>query len=102
MPPHRIARVLTASARWGVTGRAIGMLAFGLLGWATSLATAIVFAGVAMAMLALFVAARFTERNYTPARAQRRGAAPGIFRRGISLARHDQAILLAFVATLVL
>lgn len=100
--PHRIAHVLTASARWGVTGRAIGILTLGLLGWATSLATAIVVAGVAMAMLALFVAARFTERNFTPARARRWGAALAIFRHGISLARRDQEILLVFVATLVL
>lgn len=100
--PHRIARVLTASARWGVTGRATGMLTFGLLGWATNLATAIIVAGVAMATLALFVATRFTERNFTPTRVDRWGAALGIFRRGIRLARLDQEILLVCVATLML
>jgi MFS family permease len=100
--PQRIARVLTASARWGMSGRAIGMLAFGLLAWATSLATAIVVAGAAMTMLALFVAARFTECNFAPRRAQRAREAAAIFRRGISLARRDQEILLVFVATLVL
>ena len=100
--PHRIARVLTASARWGVAGRAVGMLTFGLLGWATNLATAIIVAGVAMALLAIFVAVRFTERNFTPKRVQRWGTALEIFRRGISLARRDQEILLVFVATLAL
>lgn len=100
--PHRIARVLTASARWGVAGRAVGMLTFGLLGWATNLATAIIVAGVAMALLAIFVAVRFTERNFTPKRVQQWGTALEIFRRGISLARRDQEILLVFVATLAL
>ncbi|HET8907366.1 MAG TPA: MFS transporter [Ktedonobacterales bacterium] len=100
--PHRIARVLTASARWGVAGRAVGMLTFGLLGWATNLATAIIVAGVAMALLAIFVAVRFTERNFTPKRVQRWETALEIFRRGISLARRDQEILLVFVATLAL
>jgi MFS transporter, DHA3 family, tetracycline resistance protein len=100
--PDRIARVLTASARWGVAGRAVGMLAFGLLGWATNLAIAVVVAGVAMALLAIFVAVRFTERNFTPKRAQRWGAALEIFQRGINLAHRDQEILLVFVATLAL
>jgi MFS family permease len=99
--PHQIARVLAASARWGVTGRVIGMLAFGLLGWATGLVTAIVVSGVAMALLALFVAARFTERHFTPARAQKWGTALGVFRRGIRLARRDPEIRLVLVATLV-
>jgi MFS family permease len=99
--PHRIARALTASARWGVTGRVIGMLVFGLLAWATSLPTAIIVGGVAMALLALFVATQFTERNFTPTRDQRWGAALGIFGRGIRVARHDQEIRLVFVATLV-
>ena len=40
--PHRIARVLTASARWDRAGGASGMIVLGLLAWATSLATAIV------------------------------------------------------------
>ena len=67
--PRRIARALTASSRWDLAGGATGMIAFGLLSWATSLATAIVVAGAAMAALALIVVARFTERNYTPTRA---------------------------------
>ncbi len=78
------------------------MLTFGLLGWATNLATAIIVAGVAMALLAIFVAVRFTERNFTPKRVQRWETALEIFRRGISLARRDQEILLVFVATLAL
>jgi predicted MFS family arabinose efflux permease len=100
--PRRIARVLTASARWDLGGGAIGMVAFGLLGWATSLATAIVVAGAAMAALALVVATRFTEHHFTPTHAQHWGAALAISRRGIRLARGDQEIRLVFAATLLL
>jgi len=64
--PPRIARVLTASARWALAGGASGMTALGLLAWATSLATAIVVSGVAMALLALLVTVRFKERHFTP------------------------------------
>jgi MFS family permease len=100
--PHRIARILTASARWDIIGGATGMIAFGLLGWATSLATAIVVSGAAMAVLGLFVATRFTERNFTPSREKRWGASLAIFQRGFRLSRRDHEILLVFVATLVL
>src|SRR5688500_17200940 len=53
--PGRIARVLTAGARWDLLGGATGMVAFGVLGWAAGLVTAIVVAGAAMALLGLFV-----------------------------------------------
>jgi MFS family permease len=49
--PQRIAAVLTASARWELAGGTTGMVAFGVLGWATSLATAMVVSGVGMAVL---------------------------------------------------
>lgn len=102
--PRRIARVLASSARWGVSGRAIGMLVFGLLGWATSLATAIVVSGVAMALLALFVATRFPERNFTTSRARAEwwAAALTIFQRGISFARRDRELRLVFAATVLI
>ncbi len=98
----RIARVLTASARWDLAGGATGMVAFGVLGWATSLATAIVVSGVAMAVLGLFVAARFTERNFIPTREKRWSASLSIFRLGVSLSRRDHEILLVFVATMII
>lgn len=55
-----------------------------------------------MVMLALFVAARFTEHHFTPTRMQHWGAALAIFRRGIRLSRRDHEIRLVFVATLLL
>ena len=49
--PGRIARVLTARARWDSVGSAAGMAAFGLLGWAAGLAAATVASGVGMALV---------------------------------------------------
>lgn len=100
--PELIARVLTASSRWSLVGAATGMVVFGLLGWAAGLATAIVVSGVAMALLALFVATRFTEHNFTPTREQRWTVSLEIFRRGVTLARHDHEILLVFAATMII
>jgi hypothetical protein len=45
-----------ASSIRTLQGGATGMVAFGVLGWATSLATAIVVSGAGMAVLGLFVA----------------------------------------------
>jgi MFS family permease len=99
--PDRIARVLTVRARWDLVGQATGMVAFGVLGWAAGLATAIVVSGLAMALLGLFVAARFTENNFTPTRGQRWSASRSIFRRGLTRARRDHEILLVFAATMI-
>src|SRR5579883_1417204 len=99
--PDHIARVLAASGRRDLAGGAAGMIVFGMLGWATSLATAIVVSGVGMALLALFVAARFTERNFIPRREKRWSASLLIFRLGVNLSRRDSEILLVFVATMI-
>ena len=100
--PGRIARVLTARARWDALGGAAGMVAFGVLGWAAGLATAIVASGAATAVLGLYVAARFTEDNFTPAREQRWNASLSIFRHGVALARRDHEILLVLAATMLI
>jgi MFS transporter, DHA3 family, tetracycline resistance protein len=100
--PDRIARVLTARARWDLLGGATGMVAFGVLGWAAGLGTAIVVSGAAIALLGMFVAARFPEDNFIPAREQRWSASLSIFRRGLTLARRDHEILLVFTATLII
>src|SRR3989440_1194655 len=100
--PHRIARVLTASARWGLVGGVTGMVAFGGLGWATSLQTSIVVSGVGMALLGLFVAAQFTERTLIPRREKRWHSALSVVRLVISLVRHDHEILLVCVATMLI
>jgi len=100
--PHRIARVLTASARWGLVGGVTGMVVFGVLGWATSLATAIVVSGVGMALLGLFVAAQFTERTFISRSEKRWHSALSVVRLVISLVRRDHEILLVCVATMLI
>ncbi|WP_223167320.1 MFS transporter [Nonomuraea sp. SYSU D8015] len=99
--PGRTARVLTAGARWDLAGRAAGMIAFGGLGWAAGLATAIVVSGAGMAVLGLYVATVFTEHGVTPARTRRLRTSLSIFGRGLGLARRDNEILLALAATTV-
>ena len=100
--PERTARLLTARARWDLVGGASGMVTFGVLGWAIGLPAAIVVSGIAMALLGLFVAARFSEDNFIPTREQRWSASLSIFQRGLTLARRDHEILLVFAATLII
>lgn len=100
--PDRIDRVLAARARWDLVGGATGMVAFGLLAWATSLATAIVVSGVAMWLLGYFVAVQFSEKNFIPIGEQRWSAARSIFQCGVSLARREHEILLVFAATTII
>jgi hypothetical protein len=97
--PDRIARVLTASARWEQIGAAAGLVGFGLLALATGRGAAMVLAGVAMVALGLYVAARFTERGFSPTRARRWRRSAAILRRGVLLARRDREILLVLAAT---
>lgn len=98
----RIDRVLTARARWELAGGATGMVGFGLLGWATSLAAAIVVSGMAMGLLGLGVALWFREQNFTPTHEPRWIASLSIFHRGLKLARSDDEILLMLAATMII
>jgi hypothetical protein len=98
--PGQIARVLAARARWDLAGGGIGVIAFGLLGWAAGLPAAIVASGVAMALLGVFVAVTFPEDNFTAVRVRRWAAALQVLRRGIALARQDREILLVLAATM--
>jgi hypothetical protein len=93
------AEVLTAQARWQQIGAASGMIGFGIFAWATERSTAMVVAGVAMALLGLYVVAQFTEQHFTPTRTQRWRQATTILQRGVALARHDREILVVFIAT---
>lgn len=97
--PARTAEVLTAQARWQQVGAVSGIVGFGIFAWATDRSTAMVAAGVAMALLGLYVMARFTEQHFTPTHTQRWRQATMILRRGVALARHDREILAVFAAT---
>jgi MFS family permease len=98
-PGRRIDRVLAARARWDVAGGAFGVVAFGLLGAATSLAAATLVTGAGMALLGGFVAARFPEDRFTAER--RLGTSLALIGRGARLARRDPEILLVLAATTV-
>lgn len=100
--PDRVAGVLAVSARWEQIGAACGIVGFGSLAWATDLSTAIVTSGLAMLVVGLFVAVRFTERGFSPSRVNRWRESMTIFRRGVTLAHGDREILLVFAATLLL
>ena len=99
---QRIARVLTVGTSFGLVGGVTGMVAFGVLGWATSLQIPIVVSGVGMALLGLFVAAQFTERYFLPVREKRWQKSLSVLRLAISLVRRDHEILLVCVATMLL
>jgi predicted MFS family arabinose efflux permease len=100
--PGHIDRALTARARRELADGAIGMIAFGVLGWVAGLGPAIVASGAGMVVLGVFVAARFPEDNFTPVRQHRWSASLSIFRRGLTLARRDREILVMLIATMLI
>jgi MFS family permease len=97
--PDRIARVLTARARWEQVGAVGGLLGFGLLALVIGRGAAMVVAGVGMVALGLYIVARFTEHGFTPTTERRWQRSAAILRRGAALARRDHEILLVLAAT---
>ena len=99
--PDLIDGVLVAQARWDLIGTPIGIVAFGMLAWWSSLSVAIVLSGVAMALLGIVVVARWPETGFQRADAdQRAGQSVAILRRGLALARVDRVIMSVLIATL--
>jgi MFS family permease len=99
--PEVIDGLLVARARRDLLGNAIGIVAFATLAWATTLATAIVVAGVAMIVLGFVTVARWPEAGFNRAAAGRRGRHfATILRRGFAVARSDRVILVIIAATL--
>lgn len=100
--PGLVDRVLTAQGRWDLLGAPAGIAAFGLLAWATSLATAMVMAGSAMVALGLGVVARWPESRHPAAglSSPHWTATVATFRSGLATARRDRTIALVLVATL--
>lgn len=98
--PDVIDRVLTAQGRYDLLGNPAGIAIFGGLAWATSLATAIVVAGLGMVVLGLLFVARWPESRRPERSALGRWSATmSIFRRGLAVARFDRAVALVLVAT---
>lgn len=100
--PDLIDRVLVAQGRYDLAGAVTGIAVFGGFVWATSLAIAIVGAGVGMIALGVVVVARWPEQGFTPSRraGSGRSAATAILRRGVTIARGDRVVVAVLVATL--
>jgi MFS family permease len=97
--PGRITAVLSRAARAQLTGAATGLLAIGLLAWATRRDFAIVLSGSAMLLLGLYVIVRFSEDRFAPTRTARWSASWATFKRGVSLVRRSRELMLVFLAT---
>lgn len=101
--PDRIDRVLAAQAGAELRGTVLGIVAFGALAWATTLAATMVVAGVTMVALGLGGVARWPETRFTSVPVGRRRAeAAAILRQGLAGARADRVILLVLAANLLL
>ena len=97
----RIDRVLTAQGRFDLLGAPAGIVGCGVLALATTLSTAIVVAGVAMAGLGLLVVARWPESRRPPGReGSRREATASVVRRSLGIARAEPVILAVLAGTL--
>ena len=80
----------------------MGMVVFGLLGWATTLGMAMIISGVGMAVVGIYVAVRFAEDKFVPAKVEKWTNSLSIFRRGLSVSRRDNEVRLVLVATIVI
>ena len=97
--PERIDRILTAKNRWAIWGGIVGSIAVGLLSWLTSLSAALVTAGVMSLLLAVGVAATFTEHNFTRSDGGHIAESKTIFRNGVRLAKGDRQLVRVLAAT---
>jgi MFS family permease len=100
--PDLIDRVLVGQGRRELWGTGAGIVMFGLLGWVTTLATAMVFAGVSMAILGVLVVARWPE-SWPPAPRHhgRYALTRAVTRHAFAIARRDRVVGSVLVATLV-
>lgn len=98
--PERVDGILVAQARWTLVGTPLGIVSFAVLAWITTLSTAIVVSGVAMALLGLVAVARWPEAGFVPTHTGRRWRESAAILRGAgALVRADRVILVVLVAT---
>jgi hypothetical protein len=97
--PARISAVLMRSGRAQLTGAAAGLVGVGALASLTQRSTAMVLAGAAMLLLALYVVFRFREQRFVPTATRRWSASWAILVRGSTLVRRSRAIVVVFAAT---
>jgi MFS family permease len=97
--PGRVAAVLIRSRRAQLTGAAVGMVALGALASLAHRGTAMVLAGVAMLLLAPYVAIRFREQRFVPVVTGRWTTSWSIFVNGFAVVRGNRMILLMLAMT---
>jgi MFS family permease len=99
--PELIDGVLAAQGRFDLLGTPLGIVLFAAVAWATTLATAIVVAGVAMIALGVLVVGRWPEsrRPHLDGRT-RWSATMSVFQIGLTTARRDHVIVRVLVATM--
>lgn len=95
-------RVLAAQGRWDLLGNPVGIAGFGVLAWVTSLATAMVCAGVAFVAIGLLVVARWPETRQPTSVDGALSPFRDVLRRGFGIVRVDRVVLAVVVATLLL
>jgi MFS family permease len=100
--PRPISLVLVRAGRAQLTGSAVGIAAFGVLGSVVGRTTAIVLAGTAMLALGLYVVLHFSEARFVPTRSRRWAASWSILRRGVTLVRRSRVILVLLATTFLL
>jgi MFS transporter, DHA3 family, tetracycline resistance protein len=97
--PDLISVVLVRSGRAQLTGAAAGIVALGAVGSLISRSTAMIAAGVAMLVLGLYVALRFSERRFVAASTRRVAAGWAIFASGAKLVWGNRTIMVMVFAT---
>ncbi len=98
--PDLIDAVLSAQGRARLYGAVTGIVVFGALGAATTLAVAVVVGGLAMVALGLTTVTRWPETGFVPVPSGERIATSWlILRSGVRLAARDRVIVAVLVAT---
>ena len=101
--PQVTSGLLARAARWAQVGSALGLVCFGLLGWASSLSLAMVIAGSAMLLLGGYVVIAFHETRSRGTRAERISWARRMsktLRLGMDYAANNLSIRLVLLVTL--
>jgi predicted MFS family arabinose efflux permease len=98
--PGLSSAVLVRSGKAQLTGTAAGLISIGSLAAFTSNRVAMITAGIAMIVLGVYVYAHFHETQFVPTKTKRWSASWSIFTRGLGLVRKSRAILVIFLATI--
>lgn len=100
--PERMTVVLVRLARTQLLGSAAGIVGLGLLASVIPRATTMTLAGAAMAVLGLYVLARFREVRFAPARSRRWAASWSVVLAAVQVACRSPLVRLVLAATVLI